>query len=267
MVFLREHSHEHAYDALTNPASLQDSTLENYNFMNSIVIFNSTSEHLALNFSSDASLTLEPTISPTAISHNDVKEIFSLNFTDTTQPTSEPTMLSTGLEPLNINYTNPFPTGLPTPNVGSGHITSYPTLEPSGFPSPFSPSIYNSTSSSHTNKYAFTSASDTALAIIVSCVLLSWIVMAVIAYRRHKIRNNPADEGRHGLLETVNQVRQKKKSKKFEDYWDEESDESGISRRNAAKRLEMNTEDWDRNIDLSTSSIVSFNSAKDPRFN
>lgn len=192
-------------------------------------------------------LTSSPSQLPTEFPTN------SFSFVDTVFPTPEPTVGAgfPTLQPIALH-----PTLEPVQNITSsdGNTTNtFQINEPSGHPT----SNFWTSGSGRQNNYPVTHSSDIALSIIVISVLMSWMAMAVFYIRKRMYAKQIGPDDKIGLL--TPEVSKRKRTKKFEDYWDEESEES--------RRKQVNdTISEGINIDISSSSIDTFNSSKDPRF-
>jgi len=117
----------------------------------------------------------------------------------------------------------------------------------------------------HKNPRNLTHAFDIMIIAVVSLVLFSWLVMGVIYLRKRKLMK-PDEDFLQLIPFTLNYngngggtglSGSRRKSRKFEDYWDEESEE--LQRRptrggNASGSL-MVMDDWDDTIDFSSHSI------------
>mmetsp|Transcript_4043 Transcript_4043/g.4134 ORF Transcript_4043/g.4134 Transcript_4043/m.4134 type:complete len:309 (+) Transcript_4043:156-1082(+) len=148
-------------------------------------------------------------------------------------------------------------------------LSYYPSAYPTIQPSPLSDHLVQG----NANNYAITEYSDIALTVIVTAVLISWVAMALLYFRKRMLGTPSSPDDRSLLLNTdsPSSPARCRKQKKFEDYWDEESEESrrsgtGLGLGPGLDIAVSSGSDWDKNIDFSASSVDTFNSAKDPRF-
>jgi hypothetical protein len=145
--------------------------------------------------------------------------------------------------------------------------TAEPTVKPTCKPTTELPTS-NPTHSDLYNDLAeadkYTSAMDVVLYSIASIIFFGWIgVMSVLGYRWYMNHN---DSTNTRLIPVVNK---KKKIRKFEDYWDDEGDEStnrtysaGYSSANLKSGSTHFEEYWDENVDFSSHSSDALNISK-----
>mmetsp|Transcript_753 Transcript_753/g.1251 ORF Transcript_753/g.1251 Transcript_753/m.1251 type:complete len:261 (+) Transcript_753:147-929(+) len=184
----------------------------------------------------------------------------------TLSPTDLPTMIPTAspastMAPTYRSHPTPTPTVSPT-KPPSTPPTQSPSLAPSGRPTPPPVTTYPTMNPTQNKLLAelsyprfFSATADTILIVLGCLVVAAWVVMGTIyVYRRYVTRGD-----KQHLIGT--KVPKRKRIKKFEDYWDEESEDTTSKKfPNRAAATTTSYEDyWDENVDFSSHSHDALN--------